>query len=136
MGEISMFQLKRVMSIFLCFTLFMTSFQTDVSAEDTSSETTDDLQTEVQSNTSENTDSSSNVSTDSSTNSIQEQSTNEFVQEYQNATFKIAFKDDLNTDQRRKDMNEMLHLYQDGVEISKTLQLLSESEENGMNIYT
>ena len=131
-----MFQLKRVMSIFLCFTLFMTSFQTDVSAEDTSSETTDDLQTEVQSNTSENTDSSSNVSTDSSTNSIQEQNTNEFVQEYQNATFKIAFKDDLNTDQRRKDMNEMLHLYQDGVEISKTLQLLSESEENGMNIYT
>lgn len=135
-GEISMFQLKRVMSVFLCFTLFMTSFQTDVSAEDTNTETTNDLQTEVQTNTSENTDSSSNENVNSSTNTVQEQSTNEFVQEYQDAIFKIIFKDDSNVDQRRKDMNEMLHLYQDGIEISKTLQLVSESEENGMNIYT
>ncbi len=136
MGEISMFQLKRVMSVFLCFTLFMTSFQTDVSAEDTNTETTNDLQTEVQTNTSENTDSLSNENVNSSTNTVQEQSTNEFVQEYQDAIFKIIFKDDSNVDQRRKDMNEMLHLYQDGIEISKTLQLVSESEENGMNIYT
>ncbi len=105
--------LKRIMSICLCLTLFMTSFQNSVSAEELTQEETEPTTSEVQNNTSE-----------------------EFVQSYQNASFQIVFKDDEDADQRRKDINQMIHLYQDGVEIHKTLQLQSETEENGMNIYT
>lgn len=142
-----MLQLKRVMSMFLCLTLFMTSFQNSVSAEEYTSESSDEPITEEQSdyNTGSNEEEmnysdTNNIIDDSSTGtnegSTEESSSSEFVQVYQNASFEIVFKDDQNADQRRKDINAMIHLYQDGVEIAKTLQLQNEREENGMNIYT